>query len=319
MLAYAGKGQVSLQRLDANAVVKQTIELLHASVPKDAKLTVELAPNLPPVLADQARLHQVVMNLVINAAEALTSHPRTVRLATRSYILDQETIGRMTFPGEAKPGEFICIEVSDTGTGMSADVIRRIFEPFYTTKFTGRGLGLSAVQGIIRARGGALHVDSQLGQGSTFRAFFPVCAENVGAAGPLNPVGRHNSIRKLTLLLVDDENSVLEVAAHALRRQGHTVYTASNGAHAVTLIQGLSQSVDGVLLDLTMPELDGVSTLHALRALRPNLRVVLMSGYDQQEATRRFDGLGLSGFLQKPFDIQSLREKVNLMANAELV
>lgn len=312
MLAYAGKGQVALRQLDLNVLVRETMELLHASVPKDATLEVKLAPNLPFILADAGRMRQVIMNLVINAAEALGAHPRRVTLTTSGCALANGQLGALTFPGDAQAGQFVCIEVTDTGVGMSADTVRRIFEPFFTTKFTGRGLGLCAVQGIIRARGGALDVVSAIGQGSTFRVFLPASTLSAQTTPPITARPARAPVRGATILVVDDEPAVREIAGDALRREGYIVFTVSNGAQAVALFQQ-PQPIDGVLLDLTMPELDGVSTLQALRALRPGIRAVLMSGYEQHEAVRRFDGLGLAGFLQKPFTIDALREKAAML------
>ena len=313
MLAYAGKGQVVVRSIHLNELVHDTLELLHMSVPKDANLTVNLAPTLPLVTGDPARVRQVLMNLVINAAEALTTPPRRVSLSTRVVSLGLAELEALLFPGDAVPGDFVCVEVADTGSGMSQETLRRIFEPFYTTKFTGRGLGLCAVQGILRSRGGALHVVTDVGQGSTFRAFFPVPRiTQPELSKPVPPRTRRASSG--TILVVDDESAVREISAAALRRSGFHVLTAADGVEAVKLVKTSTEAIDGVLLDLTMPQLDGVSTLKALRALRPELPAVLMSGYDQQEALQRFDGLGLAGFLQKPFTLDSLRDKVSILA-----
>lgn len=313
MLAYAGKGQIALRHLDMNTLINETLELLHASVPKDARLHIELTSDLPPILGDPGRMRQVIMNLVINAAESLGPQPRRVTLASRVAAVTQEQLAAMTFPGDAAGGSYVCVEITDTGSGMTPETVRRIFEPFFTTKFTGRGLGLCAVQGIIRSRGGALDVRTSVGVGSSFRAYFPALSSSNHAAPtlPVTPVSE--SVANRTILIIDDEPSVRQVAAVALRRQGYHVLSARTGAEAVDLIQHSSQAIDGVLLDLTMPDLDGVSTLEALRTLRPGLRAVLMSGFDQREATRHFEGMALTAFLQKPFTLELLREKIALV------
>ncbi|PTY07387.1 hypothetical protein DB347_08795 [Opitutaceae bacterium EW11] len=316
MLAYAGKGRIAVKAVDVNALVKDTLELLHASVPRDANLSIDLEAGLPPTMADPARIRQVVMNLVINAAEALTGHPRQVTLLTRRTKLTQSDLAAMSHPGDAVPGEFVSIQVSDTGCGMSRETLRRIFDPFFTTKFTGRGLGLCAVQGIIRARGGALDVTSEIGRGSRFFVCFPTGTAEIRPAPVFPPPAPALPARPdVTILVVDDEPTVRDVAELALRRQGFRTLSAPDGAQAVALVRDTQTRIGGVLLDLTMPELDGVSTLKALRALRPDLKAVLMSGYDQSEATQRFDGLGLHGFLQKPFTIDTLRQKVAILAS----
>jgi signal transduction histidine kinase len=320
MLAYAGKGQVTLRPLDLNALVRETLELLQASVPKDAVFNVRLAPVLPSICGDAARTRQVIMNLVINASEALAQGPRQLTLSTQSIMLSENAIAGLTFAGGAVSGDYACIEVTDTGIGMSQETLRRIFEPFYTTKFTGRGLGLCAVQGIIRSRGGALHVTSELGKGTTFRVYFPAVGarHSTPTASPFatrTPAAQHLG----TILVVDDEEGIRDISAAALRRQGFEVLTSANGAEAVALVKKSREPLVGILLDLTMPELDGVATLQAVRALRPDLRAILMSGYEQREALRRFEGLGLSGFLQKPFTMDALGETTRSLLGATRV
>ncbi len=317
MLAYAGKGQVTLRPLDLNDLIRESLELMQSSIPKDASFNVRFAPVLPMICGDISRTRQVIMNLVINAAESLAQSPRQVTLSTQNITLNEGAIASLTFAGGAVPGDYACIEVADTGTGMSQDTLRRIFEPFYTTKFTGRGLGLCAVQGIIRSRGGALDVTSELGKGTTFRVYFPASVvRDGGATGSPFPHRTYSTDQLGTLLVVDDEEGIRDIAATALRRQGFEVITSANGAEAVALVKKRTEPLLGVLLDLTMPELDGVATLQALRALRPDLRAVLMSGYEQREALRRFEGLGLSGFLQKPFSMDALADTARSLGTA---
>ncbi len=312
MLAYAGKGQMVVRTIDVNGLVQETLELLHASVPRDATLTVHLSPDLPRVQADPARLRQVVMNLVINAAEALSGSVRQVSLTTRTQHLQAAEISRFAHPCDAAAGSFVCIEVADTGCGMGPETLRRIFDPFFTTKFTGRGLGLCAVLGILRSRGGALDLQSDVGKGSVFRAFLPESTVESPAppsAATIPPASHPSPALSATILVVDDEAAVRDTAAGMLRRAGYAVLLAANGRQAVELFEK-SPAVDGVLLDLTMPEMDGVATLQALRALQPHVRALLMSGFDGAEATKRFQGLKLHGFLQKPFSMDALREKI---------
>lgn len=313
MLAYAGKGRVGVRALDLNKLIHETLEMLKASVPSDAELEVQLDPDLPAVRGDATRLRQVLMNLILNAAEALGTGRRRITVTTRSVALTAEAIARLASPGDSAPGDFVIVEISDTGVGIAPDKIHRIFEPFYTSKFAGRGLGLSAVLGIIRGFGGALDLTSELGKGTTFTVFFPARQGEVPDGGPADTTA---AVRLQasggTVLVVDDEAVVREVATAALVQIGFEVLEAADGASAVALLKRYNQPLSGVLLDLTMPGMDGASTLRALRELRPGLKAVLMSGFDQQDTLSRHQDLEVVGFLPKPFTVKTL---TSLMAN----
>ncbi len=305
MLAYAGKGRFVVERLDLNRLVADMAQLLGVSVPKAVALSFRPAESLPPVLADASQLRQVVMNLVLNAAEAVGERGGSVGVST----------GRVRVgPGAAPepdlaPGDYVCLEVSDDGPGMTEEVRARMFDPFFTTKFAGRGLGLAAVQGIVRGHKGAIRVASEPGRGTTFRVLFPGAggtaeAPAVGGAPPAAWRGQG------TVLVADDEEAVRAVTARMLESLGFRVVTAEDGAQAVERLRADPDAFRLVLLDLTMPRLCGEGALQALRGLRPDVRVVLMSGYTEQEVTTRFAGQGLAGFLQKPFPLEALAAKV---------
>lgn len=305
LLVYAGKGQVSASALDLNVLLNETLQLLHASVPKDAELTLDLAATLPAIAGDAARLRQVFMNLVLNAAEALNGGERKIRLSTATASLNDAALEKTAFRGEAKAGEFVTVEVADTGSGMTPDTLNRIFEPFFTTKFTGRGLGLCAVLGIVRGHGGAMHVDSEYGRGTTFRVYLPVAtvpgAILVEKAAPAAPKGKGR------VLVVDDEDAVRLVAAAAIKRQGFEAMVACDGTEAVELMERDTNVLAGVLLDMTMPKMDGLTTLVALRKIQPKLPVVLMSGHDQGDVARKLEGHADVMLLQKPFTVDELQ------------
>jgi Signal transduction histidine kinase regulating C4-dicarboxylate transport system len=305
LLVYAGKGQVSAAALDLNVLLRETLQLLHASVPKDADLQLELAPTLPLIAGDAARLRQVFMNLVLNAAEALEAAPRRIRLATRTVNLDEVALKKTAFRGEAKAGHYVMLEIADTGGGMTPDTLSRIFEPFFTTKFTGRGLGLCAVLGIVRGHGGAMHVETEYGRGTTFRVYLPVSGSTESAA-PEKPAAAKVK-GKGRILVVDDEEAVRLVAAAAIRRQGFESLVASDGTEAVEMVQKDPTELAGVLLDMTMPRMDGLTTLVELRKIQPNLPVVLMSGHDQGDVARKLEGHGNVSMLQKPFTVDELQ------------
>ncbi len=309
MLAYSGKGRFSVERVDLNDLVEDTARLLAVSVSKKAALEFRLERPLPELLADATQLRQVVMNLVINASEALGDYGGTIELATSLVHADRNYFTSAVLSPDLPEGDYVCLEVIDNGCGMDPEVQARIFDPFFTTKFTGRGLGLAAVHGIVRSHGGALRVESTLGRGTTFRLLFP-CApgtrtqrEETAAANPVwRPGGR--------VLVVDDEPIVRRITSRLLESLGFEVILATDGIEAGDIFEREHGDFAFVMLDLTMPRLDGEETFHALHCLNPDTRVLLMSGYDETEAMTRFAGLGLAGFIQKPFTLGVLREKV---------
>jgi two-component system, cell cycle sensor histidine kinase and response regulator CckA len=231
-----------------------------------------------------------------------------LQISTRLVVLEASALAQLAHAGEAKPGDYVVVDVADSGVGMSAETLRRIFEPFYTTKFAGRGLGLSAVLGIVRSHSGALDVSSTPGRGTRFVAYFPAStlpmpdrAADATARGAANM--RPALPNRRSVLVVDDEVDVLELAAVSLRKHGFVVHTAENGAQAVAMFERQPGAFDGVLLDLTMPQMDGLRTLERLRALRPNVKAALMSGYDPTEANQRAPGAKPDLFLPKPFSV----------------
>jgi CheY-like chemotaxis protein len=285
--------------LDVNQLVKEMLELLQVSISKKATLHLNLAKQLPAVLADAPQLHQVVMNLVLNASEAIGDQPGVIRICTGSRP-----------PGpEGSESGYVCLEVTDTGCGMDEATRARIFEPFFTTKFTGRGLGLAAVQGIVRGHKGAIEVESVPGRGSTFRLLLPAVREAVEPRQQALPSSQSWQ-GEGTVLVADDEGWVRDVTARLLRSLGFQVLLAQDGEEALTRWQAAADEVRLVLLDLTMPKLDGEETFRVLHLLRPDLPVVLMSGFSEHEAAGRFGGKGLAGFLAKPFRLADLAERV---------
>jgi CheY-like chemotaxis protein len=212
--------------------------------------------------------------------------------------------------GEVAPGDYVTIEVSDDGDGMDAETLSRIFDPFFTTKFTGRGLGLAAVQGIVRGHKGALRVYSEVGKGTTFRLLFPAATSSAVAGAAVAPAAAPGPSRRGTVLVVDDDESVRTVAARLLERMGFTVVLAADGREGVARFAEDPARFGLVLLDLTMPHLDGEETFRQLRHLRPGVRVILTSGFSHQEVITRFAGKGLAGFVQKPFEAETLMAEV---------
>ncbi len=299
MLAYSGKGRFTVGPLDLNQAVEEMSHLLGVSISKKVALRFQFQEGLPVLMAEASQIQQVVMNLVTNASEAIGDADGIVSIRTGLHTYGDLDLAR-DFPGQPLvPGPFLSLEVTDSGQGMTPEVQSRIFEPFFTTKFTGRGLGLSAMQGILRGHGGGIRVYSEVGKGTTFKLIFPA---GTGEAATLEPLESQDDwTAEGTLLVVDDEEGVRIVASDLLRSMGFEVITASDGLEALEIYRLAADSIRGVLMDLTMPHLDGVETFRELRRLDPGCRVVLTSGYNEQEAIQDFLGKGLAGFVQKPF------------------
>ena len=308
MLAYSGRGQFIVRHLDLTSQVEEMLHLLEVSLPKTVVLNLDLRGGLPAVSADASQIQQVIMNLVINAAEAIGDVSGAITLATGARQIDATDLGKMLVGQDAVPGMYVYLEVTDTGCGMDADTLNRIFEPFFTTKFTGRGLGLSAIMGIVRGHRGALRVYSEVGQGTTFKEFFP--AQTLTAES-LMAQGREAAYTGSgVILVVDDDETVRTVARQALELKGFQVLDAHDGRGAVELVRQHDGAIAMVLLDMTMPHMGGEAAFREMRLIQPDLRVVLSSGYNEVEAMSRFMGKGLKGFIQKPYGPRELLAKI---------
>jgi PAS domain S-box-containing protein len=309
MLAYSGKGRFVVRPLDMSEVVEEMAHMLEVSISKKVALRFELARGLPAVQADASQLRQVAMNLILNASEAIGEISGVVSVRTGVVSCDADYLASTWVTDELAEGQYVFLEVTDTGCGMDAETRERIFDPFYTTKFTGRGLGLAAVLGIVRGHQGAIKVYSEPGRGSSFKVLLPA----VEAAA--QPVSHHVEAAEVwhgsgLILLVDDEESVRGVGRSMLERLGFAVVTAGDGQEAVSVYRARADEIACVVLDLTMPRMDGEEAFRELRQVRPDVRVILSSGYNEQEVTQRFAGKGLAGFLEKPYRLETLRAQL---------
>jgi len=311
MLAYAGKATFVNAPLSLTSLVRDTASLLEVTVGKRARLELHAADGLPAVMGDITQLRQVVMNLVINASDAIEGRAGAViSLTTFQRDLPAEFFHQAVQSPVMPAGNYVGLEVSDNGCGMSPEVMHRIFEPFFTTKFSGRGLGLAAVLGIIQSHQGALFVESTAGQGTTFRIFLPASATHARASNPpFDPAALQVALRG-TVLLVDDEDAVRQVTAQALSSLGLTALVAPDGHAALRIYEERAGEIDLVLLDLTMPGLTGEETLRRLRELNPAVRVVIMSGYSESETMQRCGSQAITGYLPKPFELAELLERL---------
>ena len=309
MLAYAGKGRFIIQNVDVTSLVEEITNLLQLSISKKVVLRFQLADGLPSVHADATQIRQIIMNLVINASDAIGDRSGVVSIVTGIMRADKAYLSDTHLAPDLAEGDYVFIEISDNGSGMSRETMARIFDPFFTTKFTGRGLGLAAVLGIIRSHKGALKVYSEEGRGSTFKLLLP-CAD-----GPATPVDFHGDQASAwkghgTVLVVDDEETVRAVSARLMESLGFKTILATDGRDAVEKFRAYQAEIRMVLMDLTMPHMDGEQAFRELRKIQPDVCVLMMSGFNEQDAVNRFSGKGLAGFIQKPFKRDELQNKL---------
>ena len=314
MLAYSGKGRFIVEPLDLSGLVVEISELVRPSIPKKATLNLNLERNLPPVQADRGQLHQVIMNLLLNAAEAIGNDTGLISVKTGVEDVDERN-RRLDFEGaELHPGSYVLLEVRDNGCGMDEATKAKIFDPFFTTKFTGRGLGLAAVAGILRGHKGAVKVTSEPGTGTCFLVLFPAAAT---ALLPIPEGARKRADLQGsgTVLVVDDEEIVREVTARTLERYGFDVLLAESGRTAIDLFARDGHRVSLIILDLSMPGMSGEEALRELRKIRPEIDVIVSSGYSEAETMKMFDGQRVSAFIQKPYAASRLAETVKSVIN----
>ncbi len=314
MLAYCGRAAFNLAMVDLNTLISGVTGLLEATVSKKADLVLNLNQGIPPIRADVAQARQVVMNLISNASEAIGDQDGRIVVSTgwawcpKSFLLGSDAI----------EGEYVTLEVSDTGCGMDDAVRERIFEPFYTTKFTGRGLGMSAVLGSVRRHKGAIHVESTAGAGTTFMVLFPLTDDDHPPVEPdeRGEIGAPEHWKGSgVVLLVDDEVSIRKVTRRMLHRLGFDAIEAADGAEAVAVFRERSHEISVVLLDMMMPVMDGAEAFPVLRGIDASVPVVMVSGYDESDVTGQL-AVGLAGFIQKPYTKAALRDTMYRLTDA---
>jgi two-component system, cell cycle sensor histidine kinase and response regulator CckA len=317
MLAYSGQGQFVLAHLDLHRLVEEFAHLMAATVGRKADLRLETDGEVLPIEGDATQIRQVVMNLITNASDALGDHNGSITITTGTLVCDAEYLTVPLLEDEREPGLYSYVQVVDTGEGMDEETCARIFEPFFTTKFTGRGLGLAAALGIVHGHGGVIKVRSEPGRGTRIRVLFPVVAgdpeepaEEFDGAGLAAP-----GSNRAAVLVVDDEQAVLETASQMLQQGGYRVFTAVDGRSALSLYRQHQAEIDLVLLDLAMPRMDGHETLRALQEIDPEVRVLLSSGYGEQEAALGGAAESSAGFLQKPYTVAALLEAVRTVGS----
>ncbi len=310
LLAYAGKGNFQVSRVDINDLIRDNVSLLETVVPKQVQLVFDLSSDLPPIEADIGQIQQVVMNLIMNAAEAVGDTSGQVMVQSQMRMLTDSVNANGHYIGvdQLAPGDYVCLAVSDNGAGMDRKVIDRIFDPFFSTKGQGRGLGLSATLGIIRAHKGGLQVESQLNVGSTFRVFLPATA----MAQSIVSANADIIIEKLegTVLLIDDEESVRDSFGEILEMAGLYILKATNGLEGIELFKQHQPEISIVLLDVHMPVMNGLDALRELKRIDPHIHVILSSGYSEYAIDDHVLNQPTITFLQKPYTMEAVMQRL---------
>ncbi len=320
MLAYSGRGQFLIRPVCLGEILRARLSLIRAALPDRVALACEIADDLPRVDGDGDQLGQLLMNVVSNAMDAMRETGGTIRLRADACHCTKDDLAGSYLDEQLPEGRYVCLEVTDTGVGMSAETQARMFEPFFSTKFTGRGLGLAAVLGILRGHHGAVRVHSESGQGTVMRLFFPAreqgraiaAADGKKASAPppvpapalaggLSPEAFSGSV-----LVIDDEDTVRSVVQTILERVGFAVVTAANGAEGIARFREAEGRFCVVLLDMNLPLVSSLQVYEELMQVRPDVRVVLSSGYMNDETIAPFDSKRIAGYLQKPYRFEEL-------------
>ena len=318
LLIYAGKGKASQEPLDLSALVEEITALLKASLNGTTILSFHLAGNLPAIEVDPGQVRQVVMNLLTNASEALGGEPGTVTVTTGTVDVSRMELDSSVLHDDLPGGTYVFLEVTDTGSGMDEGVRAQIFDPFYSTKLRGRGLGLAALLGIVRSHQGAIFLDSQPGSGTTFRVLFPTSDRAVATA---DMARQHDLVQDGagTVLVVDDEDVVRDLARTVLDEAGFKVITAADVEEAEEIVRRSSDQLQAVLLDVAMPEGSGPALMKEIHTIRDDLPVILSSGYPPEEVKRRYGGGAEKGFLQKPYGPSELVDLIRQVLRGDQI
>ncbi len=316
MLAYSGKGHFVVTDININELINENLYMLESTFSKNVNMHLNLADDIPGISADTGQIQQVVMNFITNASEAIGEEHGSINISTGVMDCNDDYL-KNSFTEEKPPaGRYVYLEVTDNGCGMDEETIEKIFDPFFTTKFTGRGLGMAAVIGIVRGHNGAVFVESALGKGTTIRVLFPVSKragqekieKDNDTASEKSDIANGKSEK--TVLIVDDERMVLEMCDEMVTDFGYKTVKAENGEVAVEIFKERYNTIDCIILDLSMPKMDGYDTFIELKKINPDVKVILSSGYDIEEATERFEGQGLSGFIHKPYMLDALEKEI---------
>lgn len=312
MLAYSGHGAFLIAPLNLNALIEENLELFRVSIPSTITFSTEYCRDLPLIDADAAQIQQVIMNLIINASQAMNGQAGSICVKTNSVQLSADAIDALALAeGNLEPGQHSVVSVLDNGKGMDAETLSRIFDPFFTTKDTGSGLGLAAVLGIVKGHHGGIAVQSQVGVGTAFHFYFPVSQQVVEEAVISAEFAPSSDHAGHTVLVIDDDPSVTNAIADILELENINTVEINDPCAGIDYYRDNRHTIDIVMLDLMMPKMNGAEVFDALYAIDPTVCVLLSSGYSKQDITRRFMINGIADFIQKPYNFQQLIERIN--------
>ncbi|MES0371168.1 MAG: response regulator [Mariprofundaceae bacterium] len=325
MIAYSGQGKYNVKSLDIAEMLKGMRGGLHANLHSKlhghGKVFYQVGDSLPAIEADEGQIRQVITNLVINASEAMESRKEGGSININAYQaqLSKNMLEKMYAADDAKEGCFVCLEIIDNGEGMDKNTLDRVFDPFFTTRFMGRGLGLPAVMGVVFGHAGALNINSQIDSGTVIQVYFP-CSDSQGDLFHADVEDHTASIIAWsgmgTVLIVDDDKAILTVASNMIERMGFQVLCADGGAEAMDLYDQHREQISFVLLDWSMPEMDGEAVAKALRQLQPDIKILLSSGYSEEMIMQNFATTDVTGFVQKPYSFEQLKYKLRDVISA---
>ncbi len=307
LLAYSGKGHFALEPLYLRGVVEEMAHMLRLAISKQVKLVVDFAPDLPAINADASQLRQVILNLIINASEAVGDQSGVISLSTGAQWCDRAYLSKLWSDRQLAEGQYVFLEVADSGCGMKPETVTRMFEPFFSTKFTGRGLGLATVHGIVRAHGGAFDVFSEEGRGTRLKVMFPASVDPP-AARPREAATEVNWTGNGIVLLIDHEPAVVRLGRRLFSNFGLDVLTACDDCEALRRFRGLKDEIACVILDMTMPNLGYESVLRELRRIQPDVKVIFSNGYTDREIDASLKKNGPAWFIQKPYTLEGVAD-----------
>ncbi len=316
LMAYSGRGGSMSRPTELKEIVEETARILEVSLHPRIRLVLNASSAIPLVMGDATQLRQVVMNLIMNASEAIGNQDGTITVGLAGREVTQAEIPGFVAQSSLREGSYVELTVTDTGCGMDETARHQVFEPFFSTKFDGRGLGMAAVLGILRERKGAIHIDSEVGRGTTVKVLLPAAEKSASARPVLSPEA-DGQPSPSTVLVVDDNPRVLDAVSQLVGALGYSVLTAGSGQEALRVFAENHTRIHCVLLDLTMPDMDGIETMNGLRAIDDKVRVVLSSGYGESSVRHRLSGEGPTRFLQKPFVAEELRQALESAIGSE--
>ncbi|MGC8845776.1 MAG: response regulator [Candidatus Hydrogenedens sp.] len=302
LLTYSGKERESIQVFDFNDMVNHTVDTFYPSLHRGVRFLQQLHPNLPLVEGDSSQIHQSISHLLVNALEALPTKGGTITVQTGKKTLSIDDLQNLHFADKAQPGDYVFISISDTGCGIKEEDMERIFEPFFSSKFLGRGLGLASVSGVIRTHKGAIKVESKIGQGSTFTLFFPCFGSHRERTFP----------EKALILIIDDEEDVQKFFSVILQKEGYEVISAINGIEGIEKVKIYREQIQLIILDIKMPGLNGIETLRQIRKILSDVPVIISTGYSEDSINTFDPELKINDFLTKPFGTKDILQKIKI-------